>query len=765
MLEAGSIAFLRRSRLKGVLAIAALALLALAAQAQQAFAHASFLASRPAPGQRVQRSPSKVTLQFTEALNRRLSRATITDLRTDKAISTKALAGTSRDLIVRATTPLPTAAYRVAWFSVSTDDGHPLQGSFSFGVRTAAIGGAHVVEQSPLARDGWLRIALRAVFYGALFFFAGGVFNAALLARREGRGSWLVPVGESRSSIEAAGEDPDRIAADVWRRTVDAGWLAAAAAAAVAVAEAADAAGRLSLRGLNDYLLTNTAGLGRVATVLALAVAASAARRLPRSAAASCAAAFLAVALSGHADSADPRALAVMTDWIHLMAAAIWIGGIAQIALTWARPTLRGGEPLRRAVMSGVLRRFGRVALPAFVIVAVSGLINALIELGRPDALWQSGYGRVLAVKMGLVGLIAMLSYAHALRLRPRLLAANPHPDPKLERRHWRLLGGEPLVGAAVLAIAALLVAFPLPPRQLSGASEAVASAAALCKPSCPLPKAKPKQLAVADSAGSSIVAAWLRQDPAGLSGQLRLFDTELKPPAGTPTIPGAQLRPCGPGCWTFRLAGHPQTIAVSVPEKGKLYTARLPGRWRTGKTANALGRRLLIETQGAMNRLRSVRQYERVTSGPGSLAVIHYRLRAPNRFAYRTNVGSAAITIGERSWDRVSGTLIRGAAHPWKRSRYAGGGPSFTTRSWFRWTPYAQALRLLGIHRQQGRRIAEIALYDQGTPVWWRLWIDLGSMRALHGRLIAQGHYMTQRYYDFNGALRIVPPPLAHGR
>ncbi len=764
MLEAGLIAFLRRSRLKGVLAIAAVALLALAAQAQQAFAHASFLASRPAPGQRVQRSPSKVTLQFTEALNQRLSRATITDLRTDKAISTKVLAGPSRDLIVRPTTRLPTAAYRVSWFSVSTDDGHPLQGSFSFGVRTAAIGGAHVVEQSPLARDGWLRIALRALFYGALFVFAGGVFNAALLARHEGRGSWLVPAGRFRTSIEAAGEDPDRIAADAWRRTVDAGWLAAAAAAVVAVAEAADAAGQLSLRGLNDYLLTNAAGLGRVATVLALALAALAARRLPRSAAAFCAAALLAVALSGHADSADPRALAVLTDWIHLMAAAIWVGGIAQIALTWAQPALRGGEPLRRAVMDGVLARFGRVAVPAFLIVVVSGLINALIELGHPQALWQSAYGRALAVKMGLVGLIALLSYAHARRLRPRLLAANPHPDPNLERRHWRLLGGEPLVGATVLAIAALLVAFPLPPRQLSGASKAVASAAAPCKPSCPLPKPKSEQLAVADSAGSSIIAAWLRHDPTGLNGQLRLFDTELKPPAGTPSIPRAQLTSCGSGCWRFRLAGNPQSIAVSVPEKGKLYTTHLPARWQPGKRADALGRSLLVKAQGTMNKLHTVRQYERVTCGPGCLAVTHYRLRAPNRFAYRTKVGSEAVTIGKRSWDKVNDSSIRGADHPWQRNSYGDGGPGFTTRSWFRWTPYAEAVRLLGIHREPGRRIAEVALYDQATPAWWRLWIDLDSMRALRGRLIAQGHYMTQRYYDFNRPLRIVPPPLVHG-
>lgn len=41
--------------------------------------------------------------------------------------------------------------------------------------------------------------------------------------------------------------------------------------------------------------------------------------------------AFLAIALSGHANSAEPRPLAVATDWLHLLAGAVWMGGLAQI--------------------------------------------------------------------------------------------------------------------------------------------------------------------------------------------------------------------------------------------------------------------------------------------------------------------------------------------------------------------------------------------------------------------------------------------------
>jgi len=98
---------------------------------------------------------------------------------------------------------------------------------------------------------------------------------------------------------------------------------------------------------------------------------------------------------------------------------------------------------------------FGRVALPAFVIVVVTGTVSALIELGAPAALWQTAYGRVLAAKVALVALIAAASYVHALRLRSRLLAGAAADGELTQRRHWRLLSAQARLGGVVLAAAA----------------------------------------------------------------------------------------------------------------------------------------------------------------------------------------------------------------------------------------------------------------------------------------------------------------------
>jgi copper transport protein len=740
----------RPDRLSLLLAVAAALALPLAA-APSASAHAAFVESQPPPGQRLEQTPARIVLEFTEPLNRKLTRAELVRVASGERVRATLEASPDRQLILRPSGPLETGPYRVDWHTVSTQDGHALEGSFGFGVRAAAVGGEQSVEQSPLARDGWLRVALRTLLYGSLFFFAGGLVGAALLSWGRRPAAWLVPT-ELAAALEGGGRDPEGLAGRLWRRTLDAGWLAACAAVAVAVVEAEDASGGLSLSGLSDYLLGNVAGFARVATVGAIVLAVLHAKHLRLPAVVWATVAFMAIAIGGHANSAEPRALAVLTDWVHLLAASVWVGGIAQVASAWAFGLRALGHESRRAVMRSVLARFGRVALPAFLLVASTGLTNALIQLGQVSALWETAYGRVLAVKIGLVGAIALASYVHALRLRPRLLAANPHPDSQLERRHWRLLRAEPAMAIGVVAAAALLTVFPLPPRQLGEAGEAEAGSrgAAACDP-CPQPKPRAGELAVAEQAGSSIAAFWLHPEDGGVRGELRLLGRDLDPRRAEVRIEGASQRGCGRGCWTFRVPGRPAAVAARVQERGRTYVARVPARW--DPAASRAARRLLERAQRTMARLRSLRQDETITSGPGTFLASRYRLEAPDRFAYRTNSGAESIVIGRHQWFRSGGQLF-------ERQAFGGGGPGFRTRSWFRWTSYARFVRLLQPERSGGRRLLRLALMDEATPVWYRLWIDPATMRVLRVRMIAEGHFMTQRFHSFNEPVQIESPP-----
>jgi uncharacterized membrane protein len=440
--------------------------------------------------------------------------------------------------------------------------------------------------------------------------------------------------------------------------------------------------------------------------------------------------------------------VAIVADWAHLLGAAVWVGGIVLVALAWA-PALRSGTAMRLAVARHVLAPFGRVALPAFCVVVVAGVVNAAVELGAVSDLWQTAYGRVLLVKVALVGAIAAASYGHAQRLRPRLLAANPHPPVALERRHWRLVGAEPLLALGVFAAVGVLVAFPLPPRQLDDATSGSRAAVPSCSP-CPLPAPAADELSVAAQGGSMVAAAWIRRSGGRTTGTVRLLDYRGQPaPTGPRVLGAAGQSACGAGCARFAIAGAPVVVNVAVVDRGTTFPVALPATWSPTGTARA--RALLDRAQATMRALRSIRQVEDVTSGPGTFARTTYRLRAPDRLEYATDRGVRGVAVGARQYVRVPGGT-------WQESPTAAGVP-FRTASWFRFTPYATAVRLLAEHTAGGRRIAELALMDPGTPVWTRLTVDENSGRVLRDALLLPARYVTHRNTAFDAPVAIAEP------
>jgi copper transport protein len=708
--------------------------------APSAFGHAAFVDAQPHAGARVEVAPQRVVLAFTEPLNRGLTRATLVAVAGDRRIDVRVEASDGRRLVLEPRHRLDTGAYRVEWHTVSTEDGHALEGSFSFGVRVPAAGGAQQLEESPLARAGWVRVGLRLLLYVSVLLFAAAVLLPLLVWPR--RSSWLAPAeldAEAPSHAVAARERERRIAGDV-------AWLSVGAAVAATLAEAADAAGGVSVSGLHDFLLTSASGAGRLVLIGALVVAALLVGRHRRWAAACAVIALGGIAASGHAASASPRVLNVLNDWVHLLAGALWLGGIGLVVAVWWPGVRRGGADLRRGLVRHVLPRFGRVALPAFLVAAATGIVSLLVQLGHVDALWTTAYGRVLLAKIVLVGAVAAASFWHAQRLRPRLLAVAGAPPARDERRHWRLIRAEPAVGLGVVAAVALLVAFPLPPRQLTDASEAVAAPPA-CDP-CPLPRPRADELSVAGRAGSHLVAAWLRRDDGRLRGTVRLQDIQGRPSRAPVTIPTARTRTCGTGCVRIDAPLAPR-LRVVLTERGRRWAVALPARWDEGSTRAA--RALVARAEQSMRRLASVRETEEVTSGPGSYARTDYRLRAPDRMAYETSSRSAAVIVGDREWVRAGG-------EPWSRQSYGSGLP-FSTRRWFRWTTYARAARLLDRRREDGRRVAELALADEATPVWFRLVIDERTGRVLREEMAARAHFMTSRYFAFNEPVTVRPP------
>lgn len=115
--------------------------------------------------------------------------------------------------------------------------------------------------------------------------------------------------------------------------------------------------------------------------------------------------AVLAAALlapAGHANGSG----AVFADVIHVLSAAMWGGGI--LALMTLRPT--GGW--RAGEARALIERFGRVAIIAFGVTALTGFLGATERLNGPSDLWATSYGIVLVLKVAAIGLLVVTSAA-----------------------------------------------------------------------------------------------------------------------------------------------------------------------------------------------------------------------------------------------------------------------------------------------------------------------------------------------------------------
>jgi copper transport protein len=164
------------------------------------------------------------------------------------------------------------------------------------------------------------------------------------------------------------------------------------------------------------------------------------------------------LSLSGHS-AVDPGSSwrSELADWAHLSAAALWVGGLVQLAfVVW---------PQAPALRRDAFLRFSRFASVLIAIVLGAGVYLSIVRLPQLSDLWTAGYGRVLLVKLALVSLALTWGALHHFVARPALERGEGGP---VLSRLPRSLAGESVVGMAILLAAAVLVDSKPPPRPLS---------------------------------------------------------------------------------------------------------------------------------------------------------------------------------------------------------------------------------------------------------------------------------------------------------
>jgi copper transport protein len=123
-------------------------------------------------------------------------------------------------------------------------------------------------------------------------------------------------------------------------------------------------------------------------------------------------------------------------------------------------------------------RRFSNLALGGVAVLIVAGVSLACVQLGRPEALSDTAYGRFLLLKLGLVAALLGLAAWNKRHLTPALARGDRRSAGRLRRS----ILVEEVVMVAVLAVTACLGQVP-PPRALAEQDEHVGHSVAASTP------------------------------------------------------------------------------------------------------------------------------------------------------------------------------------------------------------------------------------------------------------------------------------------
>jgi len=325
------------------------------------------------------------------------------------------------------------AGTQVISYRVISADGHPVAGAMMFSV---GMGKSPTVPSSSDATLGMLVWLSRIGLYLGLFVGVGGVFFNAWTADTRSRSKPVaaaLALGLVSAAVALGCQGLDLLGLPIGDILTPAPWRAAIATTlgpSLAVAAAAMGLSYLALR-------FPSAKVARTLAAVALAGVG------------------LSLAASGHASTAPPQWLTRPAVFLHGIGLAWWVGALLPLmalALSPAQPLLP------------VVHRFSRIAVPIVGVVALTGLLLAIIQLESFQALTGTNYGWILCIKLALVAVLLALAALNRFRLTPALQSCSSDARPLV-----RSIAFECVVVVGILALVAGW-RFTPPPRSLAAA-------------------------------------------------------------------------------------------------------------------------------------------------------------------------------------------------------------------------------------------------------------------------------------------------------
>jgi copper transport protein len=457
------------------------AILAVLVGASTAFAHAQLLGTSPQSGSTVAAQPPEVIFKFNQAIGGTLGAVRVYDAQGNEVdnLDVSHPEGQEHWMGVGLKPHLPDGTYTATYRVISADT-HIVYGGLVFNIGHAGapprftvaglIGRNESGEATKLAFG-----LVRALDYLSIALLLGGL--AFLLV------AWLPGL-----AAVADGEQRWSDASTAFARRMQ--WLLALAVVLGVVVsvlgillQGASAAGVSLWSSLRSTVVKDTLesrfgqvwGLRAIDWLALGALLLLARARRPRwlIVLVGIGAAYLAItpALAGHASIQSPIVVFFPSDVVHVLAASVWVGGVACLLLALPAATRHIEGPERSQLLLAVLKRFSPLALAAVVAIAVTGVVQAYIDVRSFEGLLHTTYGALILVKTALLLCLIGFGWVNRERLIPaleRVVGAEQPPGAVgvLARRSLR---GELALMLCVFGVTAALISYAPPIDAASG--------------------------------------------------------------------------------------------------------------------------------------------------------------------------------------------------------------------------------------------------------------------------------------------------------
>ena len=458
----------------------ALTFFILALQIEPVQAHANLLRSQPSSNESLDVTPNRIIIWFTEPIEANFSTINVFNHRGESVdLGNSVVDNNDPTILSVEVNPLDTGTYTVAWRNLSTIDGHIVRGSYVFAVgetvRTEYK--SPIIQAQPLFKSPLEPILKWLALFGSLSLVGGILFQVVIskpiLWKRDGnqierqlaiqselRSFHIMLLSGAVLLIASTGQLLLQVMSimdipiqDMSLQVTLKICLGTHWGQMLIIRTGLLSLTLLFLVYVHRYLSLKRMSPGEIAPVSYIAWASALLLGCIM---------LGTFSLTSHgAATLSVRNAALLSDYLHLLAAAFWIGSLFHIVCILPLLFKTVSTTQRRNLLSRLIPRFSFIAISSFFVLIITGLYGSWAQIVVPMGIYTP-YGWTLIAKIVVVLTIAMIGVINVFAIKPRLQSND-------SAGHWlrRLILIEAILALVILCLVGVLTSLQ-PGRQVA---------------------------------------------------------------------------------------------------------------------------------------------------------------------------------------------------------------------------------------------------------------------------------------------------------